>query len=37
MSVTLNKGGNISLSKQAPGLTAVIVGLGWVGESPPKN
>ncbi len=26
MSVTLNKGGNISLSKQAPGLTAVIVG-----------
>jgi len=29
MSVTLNKGGNVSLSKQAPGLTAVIVGLGW--------
>jgi len=26
MSVTLNKGGNVSLSKQAPGLTAVIVG-----------
>ena len=29
MSVTLNKGGNVSLSKEAPGLTAVIVGLGW--------
>ena len=29
MSVSLTKGGNVSLSKQAPGLTAVIVGLGW--------
>lgn len=29
MSVTLTKGGNVSLSKQAPGLTAVVVGLGW--------
>jgi tellurium resistance protein TerD len=29
VSVTLSKGGNVSLSKQAPGLTAVIVGLGW--------
>lgn len=29
MSVSLNKGGNVSLSKQAPGLTAVVVGLGW--------
>jgi tellurium resistance protein TerD len=29
MSVTLSKGGNVSLSKEAPGLTAVIVGLGW--------
>ena len=27
--VSLSKGGNVSLSKQAPGLTAVIVGLGW--------
>jgi tellurium resistance protein TerD len=29
MSVSLAKGGNVSLSKQAPGLTAVTVGLGW--------
>ena len=29
MGVTLAKGGNVSLSKQAPNLTAVAVGLGW--------
>jgi tellurium resistance protein TerD len=29
MSVSLNKGGNVSLSKEAPGLSAVTVGLGW--------
>jgi tellurium resistance protein TerD len=29
MAVTLSKGGNVSLSKEAPGLTAVTVGLGW--------
>ncbi|GAA2230991.1 MULTISPECIES: TerD family protein [Kitasatospora] len=29
MGVTLSKGGNVSLTKEAPGLTAVIVGLGW--------
>jgi tellurium resistance protein TerD len=29
VSVSLAKGGNVSLSKQAPGLTAVVVGLGW--------
>ncbi len=29
MSVTLTKGGNVSLTKEAPGLTAVLVGLGW--------
>ena len=29
MGVSLTKGGNVSLSKEAPGLTAVIVGLGW--------
>ncbi|NML51372.1 TerD family protein [Streptomyces sp. R302] len=29
MSVSLSKGGNVSLSKEAPGLTAVQVGLGW--------
>jgi tellurium resistance protein TerD len=27
--VSLNKGGNVSLTKEAPNLTAVIVGLGW--------
>ncbi|WP_326690606.1 MULTISPECIES: TerD family protein [unclassified Streptomyces] len=29
MGVSLNKGGNVSLTKAAPNLTAVIVGLGW--------
>ena len=29
MSVSLSKGGNVSLTKEAPGLTNVIVGLGW--------
>ncbi|MFJ1755933.1 TerD family protein [Kitasatospora sp. NPDC088134] len=29
MGVTLAKGGNVSLTKEAPGLTNVIVGLGW--------
>ncbi|MBN9619804.1 MAG: TerD family protein [Actinobacteria bacterium] len=29
MSVSLSKGGNVSLTKQAPGLKAVLVGLGW--------
>ncbi|ASA15095.1 TerD family protein [Pseudomonas aeruginosa] len=29
MAVSLHKGGNVSLSKEAPGLTEVIVGLGW--------
>ncbi|WP_433325295.1 TerD family protein [Spirillospora sp. CA-294931] len=29
MGVSLTKGGNISLTKEAPGLSAVIVGLGW--------
>jgi tellurium resistance protein TerD len=27
--VSLSKGGNVSLTKQSPGLTAVTVGLGW--------
>lgn len=27
--VSLVKGGNVSLSKEAPGLTEVLVGLGW--------
>ncbi|HZX39990.1 MAG TPA: TerD family protein [Streptomyces sp.] len=29
MGVSLTKGGTVSLSKEAPGLTAVMVGLGW--------
>ncbi|MFI7402555.1 TerD family protein [Streptomyces sp. NPDC049541] len=33
MSVSLTKGGNVSLSKQAPGLTAVTVGLGWQADT----
>ncbi|WP_405610604.1 TerD family protein [Streptomyces sp. NBC_01511] len=33
MGVSLSKGGNVSLSKEAPGLTAVLVGLGWDARS----
>jgi tellurium resistance protein TerD len=29
MPVSLSKGGNVSLTKEAPGLTAIVVGLGW--------
>ncbi|MGW3044097.1 TerD family protein [Kitasatospora sp. NPDC001159] len=29
MGVSLSKGGNVSLTKEAPGLQAVVVGLGW--------
>ena len=29
MGVSLSKGGNVSLTKEAPGLSAVDVGLGW--------
>lgn len=29
MAISLQKGGNVSLSKEAPGLKKVIVGLGW--------
>lgn len=29
MSISLSKGGNISLSKEAPGLTRILIGLGW--------
>ncbi len=29
MAVSLSKGGNVSLTKEAPGLSEVIVGLGW--------
>lgn len=29
MAVSLTKGGNVNLSKEAPGLKKIIVGLGW--------
>ncbi len=29
MAVSLSKGGNVSLSKEAPGLSEITVGLGW--------
>ncbi|MFC0133732.1 chemical-damaging agent resistance protein C [Massilia eurypsychrophila] len=29
MAISLQKGGNVNLSKEAPGLTKLIVGLGW--------
>lgn len=33
MGVSLSKGGNVSLTKAAPGLKAVLVGLGWDARS----
>ncbi|MFF7753787.1 TerD family protein [Streptomyces sp. NPDC007971] len=33
MSESLTKGGNVSLSRQAPGLTAVTAGLGWQADT----
>ncbi|MGR8940399.1 MAG: TerD family protein [Gammaproteobacteria bacterium] len=29
MAISLSKGGNVNLSKEAPGLTKILVGLGW--------
>ncbi len=29
MSVSLSKGGNVSLSKEEPGLSRILIGLGW--------
>ena len=29
MAVSLSKGGNVSLSKEAPGLKKILIGLGW--------
>ncbi len=29
MAISLSKGGNVSLSKEAPGLTNLLLGLGW--------
>ncbi len=33
MPVSLSKGGNVSLTKEAPGLSVVLVGLGWDARS----
>jgi tellurium resistance protein TerD len=33
MPVSLSKGGNVSLTKEAPGLSAIAVGLGWDARS----
>ncbi|MDR1315160.1 MAG: TerD family protein [Deltaproteobacteria bacterium] len=33
MAVSLSKGGNVSLSKEAPGLKAIFCGLGWDARS----
>lgn len=33
MAISLQKGGNVNLSKEAPGLTKIVVGLGWDARS----
>lgn len=33
MAVSLSKGGNVSLTKEAPGMDAAIIGLGWDARS----
>jgi tellurium resistance protein TerD len=33
MAISLQKGGNVNLSKEAPGLTKMVVGLGWDARS----
>ena len=33
MAVSLNKGGNVSLTKTAPGLSRILIGLGWDARS----
>ena len=33
MGVSLTKGGNVSLTKQAPAMTAALIGLGWDARS----
>jgi tellurium resistance protein TerD len=37
MAVSLSKGGNVSLSKEAPGLRNVLLGLGWDARSTDGN
>ena len=29
MAISLQKGGNVNLSKEAPGLSKILIGLGW--------
>ena len=29
MAISLSKGGNVNLSKEAPGLNKIVIGLGW--------
>ena len=29
MAISLQKGGNVNLSKEAPGMTKMLLGLGW--------
>ena len=29
MAISLQKGGNVNLSKEAPGISKMIIGLGW--------
>lgn len=33
MAVSLGKGGNVSLSKEEPGLTKILIGMGWDARS----
>ncbi|MEO5378816.1 MAG: TerD family protein [Magnetococcus sp. DMHC-6] len=33
MAISLSKGGNVSLSKEVPGLSMILVGLGWNARS----
>jgi tellurium resistance protein TerD len=33
MAISLSKGGNVSLSKEAPGIKKILVGLGWEARS----
>lgn len=33
MSISIAKGGNVSLSKEAPGLAKILIGLGWDARS----
>jgi len=34
MAISLTKGGNVNLSKEAPTMTKMVVGLGWDTRAP---